>query len=51
VKLCWHLVFCDVQLFYDNYTQALIGCRDIKTPDGTVALIAIVFRGSDQIKD
>jgi hypothetical protein len=45
------LGFYDAQLFYDNHLQAIIGCRDIKTPDGTLALIAIVFRGSDQVQD
>jgi hypothetical protein len=45
------LGFYDAQLFYDNHLQAIIGCRDIKTPDGTLALITIVFRGSDQIHD
>lgn len=45
------LGFYDVQLFYNNHLQAIIGCRDIKTPDGTLALIAIVFRGSDQVQD
>ena len=45
------LGFYDAQLFYSGHLQAIIGCRDIKTPDGTVALIAIVFRGSDQVQD
>lgn len=45
------LGFYDAQLFYSGNLQALIGCRDIMTPDGTAALIMIVFRGSDQAQD
>ena len=45
------LGFSDVQLFYHNHLQALIGCRDIQTPEGAAALLVIVFRGSDQIQD
>lgn len=45
------LGFSDVQLFYHNHLQALIGCRDIRTPEGAMALVVIVFRGSDQIQD
>jgi hypothetical protein len=45
------LGFDDAQLFYSGQLQAVIGCRDIHTPDGAAALIAIIFRGSDQIQD
>jgi len=45
------LGFFDVQLFYHNHLQALIGCRDIQTPEGAKALVVIVFRGSDQVQD
>lgn len=45
------LGFFDVQLFCDSHLQALIGCRDIQTPEGVTALVVIVFRGSDQIQD
>ena len=45
------LGFHDAQLFYNNNLQAIAGCRDIQGDDETRALIAIVFRGSDQIQD
>ena len=45
------LGFFDVQSFYHNHLQALIGCRDIQTPEGAKALVVIVFRGSDQVQD
>lgn len=45
------LGFYDVQLFYSGNLQAIIGSRNIKTADGIMALMTIVFRGSDQIQD
>jgi hypothetical protein len=45
------LGFYDAQLFSDHHLQAITGCRDVKTPDGTLALITIVFRGSDDAQD
>ena len=45
------LGFFDIQLFYHDHLQVLIGCRDIQTPEGVTALVVIVFRGSDQIQD
>lgn len=45
------LNFFDIQLFYHSHLQALIGCREIQTPEGVTALVVIVFRGSDQIQD
>lgn len=45
------LGFSDVQLFYNNHLQALAGCRNFMTGDGTATLITIAFRGSDQIQD
>jgi len=45
------LGFNDVRLFYTGNLQALIGCRDIRTSEGPLALMTIVFRGSDQIQD
>jgi len=45
------LGFSDVQLFYHNHLQALIGSKDIATNDETATLIVIAFRGSDQIQD
>jgi hypothetical protein len=45
------LGFYDAQLFSHQHLEAICGCRDIETPDGTLALIAIVFRGSDDVED
>lgn len=45
------LGFNDIQLFHSGNMQAVIGCRDIRTSGGTLALMTIVFRGSDQIQD
>lgn len=45
------LGFYDTQLFCDKHLQAIIGCMDIKTSDETLALVPIVFRGSDQVQD
>jgi hypothetical protein len=45
------LGFYDAQLFCENHLQAIVGCLDIKIPDETLALIPIVFRGSDQVQD
>ena len=45
------LGFNDIQFFHAGNLQAFIGSRDIKTADGIMALITIVFRGSDQIQD
>jgi hypothetical protein len=38
-------------MFEHDHLQALIGCRDLETPDGTAVLIAIIFRGSDDVLD